>query len=856
MKPLLHRAVFAAALIFWGAAAADAALRLGGDWEDARFVLDWNSTPSTPYLIYHSSDLTGGWQLYSYAFGDADTNRTVRSFAPVGPGARPMFLRVMQGGDLLAVDNFSRADSAVVEAGHHVNRYTANPYTEYDDDTGSEMRVEGADLIFDLAGLDANSATLVSEGGPLTNMAFARRIDLTAILKPWDPTPPAGAFWGVGLTYGGEDAWPAAPVALELEGDGTARFFVNGTLTASNRLAGADPRFVTLSFDGASREASIFVDGRRIFHADGLAFDPAQPPQLVMHAFKPDGAESASFVVDRYLTSSHLTGEQRVVARMSVFNPIYYGADPSGVQNCVPAFRDMLDRLGTLRHASIWIPPGSYRLAEPLIVPASGNTSQYGLMIRGAGPGVTRFLVDNPDGGLKFEGTSISWMQLTVRDFSIVARRPGIAYGFEMWIPNTGVTQNRNLNVINVHAGPEEPGDGTYFDTAFQAVHCWYPKFENIMVWGNGNASNDTWDCGTGLKMVDCYNPLVESSTFHGVQTGIVYAAINKHPEDGKVRASRMTHCRTGVLIDIADVEDGGWEEPAFHINNNDFLTRDYGIYVNGMRQLFFSHNVFHCADAQGSAYLGTGTARAFRPTDIHLEYGSTAIIDHNFFAGPANTNRIGVRVRPDFEYVSILGNQFAMEGTAVKDDAPGTVFPKDNLYGDRFGISDDLVRYEGPDGIGDLQDGGFEADFPDPDGNRFEYGPSGVPWHFSGGAGYSEKNTAFTSGNPDPPQGDQVLFLQNTSEASQYVLLEAGTCTVSLYAAQRTNHGDPTQQVSVLLGALNGGTFQPGASGGYESFEAEFDLPAPGVYELIVRGIDGAGDSTVFVDDVRVVQP
>jgi len=229
--------------------------------------------------------------------------------------------------------------------------------------------------------------------------------------------------------------------------------------------------------------------------------------------------------------------------------------------------------------------------------------------------------------------------------------------------------------------------------------------------------------------------------------------------------------------------------------------------------------------------------------------------LDHSFFSGPSTTNRVGIDIQPASGYISILGNQFDMEGVAIENNSQNPVFARDNFYGGPQGISATLREYEAPGAYTSLQDGGFEADFSDPDANGYEYRPSGTPWTFSGGAGYSEASTGFTSGNPPPPEGSQVLFLQNVAQVSQGLILEEGTYTLSFFAAQRVNIGQQTQQVQVLLGSLSAGIFQPTASGTYQQFEATVHVPSQGVYVLQLKGLGSSGEAvTAFVDAVQLV--
>ncbi len=838
---------------FAGGACATDDFLMAGRWNDTTFDVAWESAPGSTYLIYNTGALNDTWQLHAYKFGASNTNLSAYSYAPYAD-SRAAFLRVYAGGELLAVENFTRsAASDDVEEGHFLNTYTSNPYVEYGDDSGWEVYVKSGDMHFDLTSAEADDVTVVTEGGRLSRMETGERLDFTVILQPPDEDQPAGASWGYGLSYGTDEQWPASLIAVELEDNGAARFYWDGVLAATSTIPDRDKRYVSIVFNTVSRRAAVAVNGVEYFFATNAVYDVSEPVQMVMHASKPAG-DPALFKVDRYFTASLSASQQKIVAETSVFNPLYFGADPTGTMDSAPAFEQMLDRLGDSRHSSIYIPPGEYLLNSPLEVPASGNASQYGLQFRGGGEEVTRFLVNNTTGGIRFAGTSISWMQLTMRDFSIVALQPAIDYAFYMDVPASGVTQNRMLNMINLTVRSAQPGDGNYFKTGCLVWNAWYPRFENIKVYADGTAAAGDWSCMTGLDIEDGYNPMIGDCVFSGVATGVVYAAPFKDPEDGKVIHSRFDDCSTGLLIDIDD--SGSWAEPAFHVNNCDFNFRDFGIFVNGMRQLFFSHNSFQCLDTQGSAFLGTGPARDFAPTDICLNYAYTAVLDHNFFSGASSTNRVAIDIRPDSGYVSILGNQFDLEGTAVENNSLNPVFIRANVYGGPQGISATLREYEAPNANEALLDGGFEADFSDPDGNRYEYRPSGTPWTFSGGAGYSEAATAFTGGNPAPPQGNQVLFLQNVGQAAQGLLLDEGTYTLSFYAAQRVNTGQQTQRVQVLLGSLSAGTFQPTASGTYQLFTAAVQVPSKGVYALTLKGLGSSGEAvTAFVDDVRLVR-
>src|SRR5207248_8223511 len=48
-----------------------------------------------------------------------------------------------------------------------------------------------------------------------------------------------------------------------------------------------------------------------------------------------------------------------------------------------------------------------------------------------------------------------------------------------------------------------------------------------------------------------------------------------------------------------------------------------------------------------------------------------------------------------------------------------------------------------------------------------YQYAPTNAGWTFAGGGGVSANSSAFTSGNPPAPEGNQVAFLQGGAASS-----------------------------------------------------------------------------------------
>jgi hypothetical protein len=158
------------------------------------------------------------------------------------------------------------------------------------------------------------------------------------------------------------------------------------------------------------------------------------------------------------------------------------------------------------------------------------------------------------------------------------------------------------------------------------------------------------------------------------------------------------------------------------------------------------------------------------------------------------------------------------------------------------------------------VQNFGFET----PSISTYQYAPSGATWAFSAqsganGSGIAANNSAFTSGNPNAPQGVQVAFLQGTGAISQTLLglLAGALYQISFSAAQRNNiYGQQSGQTWQIW--LNGsviGTYAPPESAQtYSNYTAAFTASASGTNILAFVGTDlNGGDNTVFLDNVQL---
>ena len=164
------------------------------------------------------------------------------------------------------------------------------------------------------------------------------------------------------------------------------------------------------------------------------------------------------------------------------------------------------------------------------------------------------------------------------------------------------------------------------------------------------------------------------------------------------------------------------------------------------------------------------------------------------------------------------------------------------------------------PGSIQSLATGGFET----PSVGTYQYNPSGASWTFtaqsgSNGAGISANGSAFTSSNPNAPQGVQVAFLQGTGAISQTISgLTTGTVyTVSFSAAQRANYSNGGQTWNVTMNGTTITSYAPAVSAtSYLHYSAQFTATASSETLAFVGTDTNGGDNTIFIDAVSVGIP
>ena len=154
------------------------------------------------------------------------------------------------------------------------------------------------------------------------------------------------------------------------------------------------------------------------------------------------------------------------------------------------------------------------------------------------------------------------------------------------------------------------------------------------------------------------------------------------------------------------------------------------------------------------------------------------------------------------------------------------------------------------------ILDQGFEYPMLGSGQSAYQYDPTASSWSFSGSAGLAGNGSAFTSGNPNAPQAEQVAFIQNSGVIGQAVdFAEAGTYQLSVSAAQRGNHsGSSDEEVDVLVDGTVVGTINP-ASTSYATYTTGSFSVTAGSHIIKFVGIDPSGaDYTALLDQVNIV--
>lgn len=146
------------------------------------------------------------------------------------------------------------------------------------------------------------------------------------------------------------------------------------------------------------------------------------------------------------------------------------------------------------------------------------------------------------------------------------------------------------------------------------------------------------------------------------------------------------------------------------------------------------------------------------------------------------------------------------------------------------------------------FSDPGFESPNVGTGTNAFQYNPSGAPWTYSTQSGVAGNGSAFTSGNPNAPQGTQVGFVQFTGTISQTVNFAAGSYALTIQAAQRAGNAS-TQTFAVQVDGVTISSFTPSGTS-YASYTTVGFTVSAGNHTISFVGLNpNGGDNTALLD-------
>lgn len=150
---------------------------------------------------------------------------------------------------------------------------------------------------------------------------------------------------------------------------------------------------------------------------------------------------------------------------------------------------------------------------------------------------------------------------------------------------------------------------------------------------------------------------------------------------------------------------------------------------------------------------------------------------------------------------------------------------------------------------------------FENPSVGTYQYNPSGGAWTFTAqsganGSGIAANASAFTSANPNSPDGVQVAYVQGIATISQVIsnFVPGTSNLVTFSAAQRAVYVNGGQTWSLKINNVTVASFAPAAAAtNYVSYSATFKASSTN-QTVSFAGTDlHGGDNTIFLDKIRI---
>ncbi|AKJ65371.1 LamG-like jellyroll fold domain-containing protein [Kiritimatiella glycovorans] len=447
-----------------------------------------------------------------------------------------------------------------------------------------------------------------------------------------------------------EDQWYHLAVTYEGDGggdDSVVRFYVDPAseygepgLRAGTRLGGDHSYRDLNSFTGATTN-EIHVG----------SWDGSQ-----YYLRELDEVRISSAARDRFALATEPPGEP------GIYDVTDYGAAPNDDTDDSAAFQAALDGALAYGGGIVHIPAGDYHVGTC----ASRRMDSCRLTLRGQGIGVTTIYATGT-GGVFRVVSDRRGSQITVRDMTVLADRPGAGTAFDFWSAPGGNVHARALIMEAVDIRSADPSED-YFDIGINAFGVWRPLLQGVNVagpYGPGVSTNLTdssplFAMQKGIVYDNCYGPAMQDCEVYSAHTGI--SCDNSDPagapEGGTYIGCSVESCRIGLHI-----YDKG-HEPGLMIDGCRFRCRDTGI-------LMEHRKLYQITSCQ---FVGMTGNSAYPYVDLDMDETYWGIISDCVFGTPTHGNRTMIRMRNGCYDTLIVDNRFVEpEGQAL--DIDGSCF-------------------------------------------------------------------------------------------------------------------------------------------------------------------------------------
>ena len=411
-------------------------------------------------------------------------------------------------------------------------------------------------------------------------------------------------------------------------------------------------------------------------------------------------------------------------------------------------------------------------------------------------------------------------------------------------------------------------GQGTMSQTVYLAAGAYSISLQAAQRGGSWQTGNQTIKVLLGSEQIGLITP--SSTSFALYQTSGFSVSAGQYTIS--LAGADAQGDSTAILDEVTispvtdSISDGSFETPALTANTSAYSPGGSQWQFSGAAGVATNGSAFTSAnpDAPDGSQVAFIQNKGSISQLVYL-YSDTYTISFEAaqreVAGKAQSQVIEVVIDPDqadqvVGYVTPLSTSYGQYQTLNFTVSVGmhtiSLVGLNPQGGDNTALVDDVTVSPASDAI---SDGNFET--PGEAAETFYYTPNGSPWQFSGSAGVTANDSAFTSHNPDAPVGNEVAFLQGTGSMTQDVSLDAGTYALSFQAAQREVSSEAnSQEIQVSVNGSPVATITP-VDTSYGTYQTSDFTVGTGVQIITFAAVNPeGGDNTALVDDVTLLPP